>query len=115
MAAFRATLEELEDADLLIHVVDLADSDWEERMEAVDGILTDLDLGEVSRLVVFNKIDKLPGDTPLEGLTRRFDAVCVSALDSSTLRPLSERILSTFEGRGAWGRERDVEPSPVSP
>ena len=112
--AFRATLEELEDADLLLHVVDLADPLWEEQMASVDTVLTDLEISEMSRKVVFNKIDRVT-DTPLlEALTRRFDAVCISALDAGTLRPLSQRLLDTFEGRGAWN-ERTLEPeTPVS-
>jgi GTP-binding protein HflX len=60
--AFRATLEELDEADLLLHVVDAADPDHEEQMAAVDRILGDLGLGDTPRLVVMNKVDLLTAD-----------------------------------------------------
>jgi GTP-binding protein HflX len=80
-AAFRATLEELEDADLLLHVVDVSDPRFEEQMAAVDAILAGLALERVPKLVVFNKIDRLQnGAGELANLCRRYDAVAVSAL-----------------------------------
>ncbi|MCZ8154696.1 MAG: GTPase HflX [Leptospira sp.] len=57
--AFKATLEELGDADLLLHVVDLSNPNFEEQMEAVDGILNSLHLHEIPRLVVYNKVDEV--------------------------------------------------------
>jgi len=80
MAAFRATLEELEDADLLLHVVDVSDARFEEQMQAVDAILAQLALERVPKLVVFNKIDRLSnGSDWLASLSRRHQAVAVSA------------------------------------
>ena len=80
MAAFRATLEELEDADLLLHVVDVSDARFEEQMQAVDAILAQLALERVPKLVVFNKIDRLSnGSDWLASLSRRHHAVPVSA------------------------------------
>jgi GTP-binding protein HflX len=80
-AAFRATLEELEDADLLLHVVDVSDPRFEEQMAAVDAILASLELERVPKLVVFNKIDRLQnGAVELANLCRRYDATAVSAL-----------------------------------
>ena len=58
--AFRATLEELADADLLLHVVDAADPRQDAQIRAVEGILRDLDLLEKPRLLVYNKADALP-------------------------------------------------------
>ena len=60
--AFRATLEELEDADLLVHVVDLGDPDHEQQVAAVSSILRDLDLAEKPRLLAGNKTDRLAPD-----------------------------------------------------
>jgi GTP-binding protein HflX len=90
-AAFRATLEELEDADLLLHVVDVSDPRFEEQMEAVDSILSDLHLDSVPKLVVFNKIDRLSdgADAPAS-LCRRHRAVAVSALRGQGLDHLVE-------------------------
>ena len=59
--AFRATLEELDEADLLLHVVDAADPDNEQQIAAVERILTDLGLAETPRLLVMNKVDLLTG------------------------------------------------------
>ncbi|RKH00495.1 GTPase HflX [Corallococcus sp. CA053C] len=61
VSAFRATLEELTDADLLLHVVDASDPAYPLQIEAVERILRDLDLHEVPRLLVFNKCDLLEG------------------------------------------------------
>ena len=60
VAAFRATLEELEDADLLLHVVDAAAPDFERRIEAVREVLEEIGLGHTPELLVFNQIDRLP-------------------------------------------------------
>jgi GTP-binding protein HflX len=59
--AFRATLEELAEADLLLHLVDASDPDRENQISAVEKILTDLGLGETPRIMVMNKIDLLDG------------------------------------------------------
>ncbi|MFU8858368.1 MAG: GTPase HflX [Deferrisomatales bacterium] len=60
VGAFRATLEELQDADLLLHVVDAANPAFEEQIAAVEKLLGELDLGEKPVLRVFNKADLLP-------------------------------------------------------
>src|SRR5262249_38692048 len=57
--AFRATLEEMADADLLLHVVDAADPDRDQQIRAVNGILADLGLADKPRILVWNKADKL--------------------------------------------------------
>lgn len=57
--AFRATLEELEGADVLLHVIDMSDARRDEKMAAVNGILDDLELGSIPRLIVYNKADLL--------------------------------------------------------
>jgi GTP-binding protein HflX len=91
MAAFRATLEELEDADLLLHVVDVSDARFEEQMQAVDAILAQLSLDRVPKLVVFNKTDRLGnGSDWLASLCRRYRAVAVSALRREGLDQLVE-------------------------
>jgi GTP-binding protein HflX len=76
--AFRATLEELGDADLLLHVVDASDPRHDEQIEAVDAILRDLGLSQKPRVLVMNKIDRLP---PGEGATAAHprDAIAISA------------------------------------
>jgi GTP-binding protein HflX len=87
LGAFKATLEELEDAHLLLHVVDLSNPRFEEQIQAVDRILRDLDLHQIPRLLVFNKVDLVDSEEVVP-LCRRFDALPVSAKDSKTFEPL---------------------------
>lgn len=85
--AFRATLEELSEADLLLHVVDASDPNVERKMDAVNRVLTDLELNTIPRLVVMNKADAVEASI-LEGLCSRNDAVPVSALKRAGLDKL---------------------------
>jgi GTP-binding protein HflX len=59
IASFRSTLEEAREADLLLHVIDAADPDWEEHREVVHQVLADLDLTQRPQLLVFNKTDRI--------------------------------------------------------
>ncbi len=61
VAAFRATLEETRDADLLVHVVDCSDPDREEQIEAVNAVLEEIGADAVPQLLVYNKVDRLAG------------------------------------------------------
>ena len=90
-AAFRATFEEAEDADLLLHVVDIADVAHEVHMQTTEALLVDLGLDQMPRLVVYNKADQLiPGHAA--AIARSTGAVAVSALDRASLGPLLARI-----------------------
>ena len=60
--AFKATLEELEYADLLIHVIDASNPEWREQAEVVDGLIRELGAQETPRLEVFNKSDLYVGE-----------------------------------------------------
>lgn len=64
VAAFRSTLSEAREADLLLHVVDAADPLREERMAQVDAVLAEIDAGDIPQLLVFNKIDRIDGAQP---------------------------------------------------
>jgi len=94
-AAFMSTLEELAEAHLLIEVLDLSDPYIDIRIQAVDDILLSLDLQDKPRLKVFNKADKCD-PTIAEIMAKRYDGVCVSALDKTTLPPLIDRMQSFF-------------------
>lgn len=91
VAAFRATLEELEDADLLLHVVDVSNPRFEQQIGSVEQIISDLNLERKKRLLVFNKIDRLDGEE-VRSLAVRFGALPVSALDRGTFGPLLSAI-----------------------
>jgi GTP-binding protein HflX len=77
LAAFRATLEELEEADLLLHVVDASDRRHAEQARAVEAVLGSLDLEGTPRLLVFNKLDRDPDAA--RALAHREGGVAVSA------------------------------------
>lgn len=91
MAAFRATLEELEDADLLLHLVDISNPRFEQHIESVDNILHELHLLEKNRLLIFNKIDKV-NEEEVQNLASRYNAVAISAIDTSKFKPLLKAI-----------------------
>lgn len=104
MGAFKATLEELQDADLLLHVVDCANARFAEQVEQVDKILEELGLAEKPRLVVFNKNDLLPDlkkKNPLAFMkvrqfTRKLCAIPLSSRNKSTLEPLLSELERRF-------------------
>jgi GTP-binding protein HflX len=91
VGSFKATLDELADADLLLHVVDAAARDFREQIAAVDGILEELGLGHTPRLLLFNKVDLLEPARAARRC-REWGALGVSAVDRSTLRALTEAL-----------------------
>ncbi len=91
MAAFHATLEELSDADLVLHVVDASAPDFERRIDAVRGVLDEIGLSDTPELLVFNQIDRLPGGVRSglgAELASRYRGVAVSALKKAGLDEL---------------------------
>ncbi|PTX03780.1 GTPase HflX [Pararhodobacter aggregans] len=105
VAAFRATLEEVLEADLILHVRDIAHPETEAQAEDVETILRELGVGkDVSRLEVWNKIDLLPpDDARLNTAARRDEVIAVSALTGQGLPELVAAM-----GR-SLGDERRVE------
>jgi GTP-binding protein HflX len=90
VAAFRATLEELREADVFLHVVDASSEGVERRLAAVHAVLTSMGLRDRPEILVFNKLDRLP---PGEGarLAAQFGAVAVSALQGIGFEEVLER------------------------
>lgn len=64
VAAFKATLQETQEADLLLHVVDYADDQFRDNMDQVNEVLDEIDAGDVPQLIICNKIDRLDGVSP---------------------------------------------------
>jgi GTP-binding protein HflX len=91
MAAFKATLEELEDADLLLHLVDASNPRLQQQIESVEKTLDELGLLGKPRLLVLNKTDMLGSGEALN-LARRYGSVTICALDNSTFPPLLRAI-----------------------
>ncbi len=98
--AFSATLEELQEADLLLHVVDISNARFEEQIEAVEKTLSRLDLDQKPTIMVFNKIDLVGADF-IERKIRRYGGIGISAVNPRTLHPLilamQERIAGFLE------------------
>jgi GTP-binding protein HflX len=92
-AAFRATFDETQDADLLLHVIDASDPCRSEHVETTEKLLVDLGLERVPRILVFNKCDKL--ETPQPTLADR--GVPISALDPNSLGALKKAIEDRIE------------------
>jgi len=107
VAAFHATLEELRDASVLMHVVDVASPDWERRIEAVRRVLDGIGLGEKPELLVFNQIDRLPVGMAAE-LERRHGGVAISALTGLGLLELLARAEALLFGESPEFRGHHV-------
>ncbi len=90
LQAFAATLEELQEADLLVHVIDLSNPFFREQMQVVEDLLRELELEEIPCLKVFNKIDREGVGEQLLAEARR-EGVVISALDAGTFAPFLER------------------------
>src|SRR5512133_1661033 len=115
VTAFRATLEELGDANLLLHVLDASDPRHDEQIEAVEAILRDLGLASKPRLLVMNKIDRLPaGDGA--ALAHHRDAVAISAATRDGIPELLHRCdrFLFAEGRVAFSDVEAGAPAPVA-
>lgn len=97
LSAFRATLEEIADSDLLVHVVDASNPRVMQQIASVNKILGELHFGEIPQLVVLNKADLLQSDE-IVALQRQIfldsglEAVAISAIRRETLRPMVEEI-----------------------
>lgn len=107
--AFRATLEELHDADLLLHVVDGATPGAPDRVDAVRRVLSDLRL-EVPGLVVLNKLDAADRGV-IEELGCRFEAVAVSAVTGEGLAELRATLAERLGGSSAVPQAASEPPS----
>ena len=92
VAAFRATLEEVREADLLLHVIDISNPNWREQVQAVDDVLAQLDVNKTPTIAVYNKTDLLAAGT----------AACMPALPEHNSVPISAK---TGEGLSALTKE----------
>ena len=95
MVAFRATLEELENANLLLHVIDISNPRHLEQIHSVEDILNDLRLEKLAVIRVLNKQDLVDPEL-VRTLTVQLDGIAVSADTAGTLMPLIERMQKHF-------------------
>ncbi|MBM9514953.1 GTPase HflX, partial [Desulfogranum marinum] len=91
LKAFESTLEELFEADLLLHVVDVSNPQWQQQVAVVEALLHELKLDDIPCLMVFNKIDRVDS----EQVQKKIDqagGVGISAINAATLPPLLETV-----------------------
>lgn len=103
VASFRATLEEVGEAELLLHVIDASHATWEEQRLVVDEVLADLKVNETPVVHVFNKIDALSAED-LAALRERMEnllpgSLFVSAITKGGMAPLSETLLAAVRNQ----------------
>ncbi len=93
VAAFRATLEELEGADLLLHIIDISNPRYKTQIESVERILADLRIGHIPCIPVLNKIDRVAPED-IATMAARLNGIPISALDRTTLKPLIGQVIT---------------------
>lgn len=104
VAAFKATLEELTEADVLLHVVDASDDSLEQKLKAVRALLGELDLLTIPTLLVLNKCDMLNGEE-IQALVQYYEGVAISSVARTGLSELMDR---TEDLLGSRLREDDA-------
>jgi GTP-binding protein HflX len=97
LSAFRATLEEIGDSTLLIHLVDISNPRWSQQIQSVERILEELHFAHIPPILALNKADLVDGET-LQGISRQLaqggdrEVVAIAATDRKTLPPLLEKV-----------------------
>jgi GTP-binding protein HflX len=91
MVAFRATFEELESADLLLHIIDISNARFKDHIESVEKILCDLNLNNIPLIRVLNKQDLVDREI-INRQVRQLNGIAISANNKSTLTPLLEKM-----------------------
>jgi len=99
VAAFRATLEELADADVLLHVVDASHPSLDEHLRAVRELLEELAVADRPTVLALNKVDRL--DAPVEPLVERLGGVAISAATGAGIAPLLVSVERALPPGGA--------------
>jgi GTP-binding protein HflX len=119
LSAFRATLEEISESSLLIHLVDISNRRFEQQVESVERILAELKLGEIPMIIALNKADLVDPESQ-EAAVRQMtqkgrEIAVISATDAGTLNPLLEKAGAVL-ARDLTGpaSERD-EPAEIEP
>ncbi|XP_024030298.1 uncharacterized protein LOC21404746 [Morus notabilis] len=103
VAAFRATLEEISESSLLVHVVDISHPLAQQQIDAVNKVLSELDVSSIPRLMVWNKVDKVasPETVKLEA-NKRDDVACISALNGDGLLDFCNAVQEKLKDSMVW-------------
>ncbi len=100
IASFKSTLDEVRDADLLLRMVDISDSNANRKIETTNKVINELGVEDTDSLLVFNKIDKIGDPEILKAhVQRNTEAICVSSKDGSGLDILRNAIIKCYESK----------------
>ena len=120
LSAFRATLEEIGDSRLLIHLVDVSNSRWSQQIQSVERILEELHIAQIPSILALNKADLVDAET-LQAISRQLaqggdcEVVAISATDRLTLPPLLEKVGQILsQDLGLPGGEKTFHTSRIS-
>ncbi|CAI9753416.1 unnamed protein product [Fraxinus pennsylvanica] len=102
VAAFRATLEEISESSLLVHVVDISHPLAEQQIEAVDKVLSELDASSIPMLMVWNKVDKASDREKIMMEAKENDVVCISALTGEGLEEFCNAVQERLKDMMVW-------------
>jgi len=104
LGAFKPTLEELRESNLLIHLIDISNPCFPEHIEAVEKILNDLDLNHMPILRVFNKEDKV-SSVEAETICQKYNGISISALKRESLDKFFDAIEKSLWEMKVWTKE----------
>jgi len=117
LSAFRATLEEIGDSRLLIHLVDVSNPRWSQQIQSVERILEDLGVSQIPSILALNKADLIDVETQ-QAISRQLnlggdrEVVAISATDRQTLQPLLEKVGQMLSHNlGLRAGEKEVDSS----
>ncbi|KAF5203997.1 Gtpase hflx [Thalictrum thalictroides] len=103
VAAFRATLEEISESSLLVHVVDISHPLAQQQIDAVNKVLSELDVAAIPQLMVWNKVDKASDSQKIKiEANNREDVVCVSALTGDGLQDFCDAVQARLKDSMVW-------------
>nr|XP_043607561.1 GTPase HflX [Erigeron canadensis] len=103
VAAFRATLEEISESSLLVHVIDISHPLAEQQIEAVEKVLSELDSSSIPKLMVWNKVDKASNPEEIRLKARDLeDTICISALNGSGLDEFCNAVQDKLKDSMVW-------------
>ena len=102
VASFKSTLDEVRDADLLIHVVDISHSEYKNQMQTTDDLLIQMEMDEIDVILVFNKIDSLEDIEELDRAHEKFpSAISISCKKDKGIDMLRQKIVAKYEKKMA--------------
>ncbi|MCB0281716.1 MAG: GTPase HflX [Calditrichae bacterium] len=104
VASFRSTLSESSEADLLLHVVDISHPHYDEHIDVVNGLLSEIDAHQNKRILVFNKVDMISDQATIQHIKSRYEnSVFISASRHIGLKNLKKTIIQSFDDQYVVG------------